>query len=233
MRIDIVTIFPEAVEPYLHTSILKRAQEKRRVRFAVHDLRMWAHGKHRKVDDKPYGGGPGMVMMVEPFARALQSLRVLGKRRTRVLLTSAKGKLVTQRDAERYATKYDRLVILCGHYEGVDERVAKHLADEEVSIGPYVLTGGELPALVIADAVARLIPGVLGNTESPKDESYAHIGRSPSRIQNSESKIVLEYPQYTRPADFSPRPGVHWRIPNILLSGNHATIAEWRKKHRT
>jgi len=248
MRIDIVTIFPEAVTPYLNTSICKRAQEKRRVDFRVHDLRDWAVDKHRHVDDKPYGGGPGMVMMVEPLFRALQALRAdspdaragAGRKptaasrrnRTRIILTSAKGKLFTQRDAERYAKQYDRLIVLCGHYEGVDERVATHLADEEVSIGPYVLTGGELPALVIADAVTRLIPGVLGNAASPVEESYARITRSSSEIYNLKSQISLEYPQFTRPADFSPRRGVHWRVPKVLLGGNHAAITAWREAHR-
>lgn len=242
MRIDIVTIFPEAVEPYFQTSMLKRAQAKRRVRIAVHDLRRWAFGKHRQVDDKPYGGGPGMVMMVEPFFSALRALKGVRRQlkvrqprsRTRVLLTSAKGKLFTQRDAERYATKYDRLVILCGHYEGVDERVAKYLADEEVSLGPYVLTGGELPALVIADAVTRLLPGVLGNPESPRDESYS-IPHSQSATINYQPSTTnsREYPQYTRPADFSPQRGIHWRVPKVLLSGDHADIANWRTKHKT
>lgn len=244
MRIDIITIFPEAVTPYLATSILKRAQEKRRVQFVVHNLRQWGLGRRRTLDDKPYGGGPGMVMMVAPFASALRALRADSRRptpvirrgtaaasrkRTCVILTSAKGKLFTQRDAERYARKYDRLVILCGHYEGVDERVAKYLADEEVSIGPYVLTGGELPALVIADAVTRLLPGVLGNKESPKDESYT---QQKLEIRNSSLDISKEYPHYTRPADFSPRRGIHWRVPTVLLSGDHQRIQEWRETRR-
>ncbi|MDO8621746.1 MAG: tRNA (guanosine(37)-N1)-methyltransferase TrmD [bacterium] len=239
MRIDIVTIFPEAITPYLNTSILKRAQEKRRVRLGVHDLKQWGIGKRRTLDDRPYGGGPGMVLAIEPIFRALRALKVKGEEfrvkskrlraRERVILTSAKGKMFTQRDAERYAKNYDRLVILCGHYEGVDERVAKHLADEEVSIGPYVLTGGELPALVITDAVTRLIPGVLGNAESPKEESYV---RSKSEISNLKSEISLEYPQFTRPADFSPKRGVHWRVPRVLLGGNHAAINSWRDTHR-
>ncbi|MFH1098452.1 MAG: tRNA (guanosine(37)-N1)-methyltransferase TrmD [Candidatus Uhrbacteria bacterium] len=250
-RVDIVTILPEAIEPYLETSILKRAQNKRRVRFVVHDLRKWAKGQHRKVDDAPYGGGPGMVLTLPPFFRALKALKAPStkhqipnkskiqnlklRKRTRVILTSAKGKPFTQRDAERYAKRYDRIVILCGHYEGVDERVARHLADEEVSIGPYVLTGGELPALIIADAVTRLISGVLGNVESPRDESYASQRRGGLHARPREGmnpSPTLEYPQYTRPADFSPRPDVHWRVPKILLGGDHQKIAEWRAEHR-
>lgn len=257
MRIDIITIFPEAVEPYLNTSICKRAQEKRRVRFAVHDLRQWGLGKRRTLDDKPYGGGAGMVLAIEPIFRALRTLKGIkeyrGKRSkvggrptplllysstpgTRVLLTSAKGRLFTQRDAERYAKKYDRLVILAGHYEGVDERVAKYLADEEVSIGPYVLTGGELPALVIADAVTRLVPGVLGNTSSLRDESYGNVRSDQTRTtRNSSTRILVnyrEYPHYTRPVDFSPRRGIHWRVPKVLLSGDHKKIEQWRTSHR-
>jgi len=242
--IDIITIFPEAVEPYLGASMLKRAQEKRRVRIAVHDLREWARGKHRQVDDRPYGGGAGMVMMVEPFHRALRALKATSRqpqaasrrKRTRVILTSAKGKPFTQRDAERYAKKYDRLVILAGHYEGVDERVAEHLADEEVSIGPYVLTGGELPALVITDAVVRLIPGVLGNAESSGDESHqlpATSTKQCSRLKLAAGGWRLEYPHYTRPADFSPKRGMHWKVPNVLLSGNHSAVVAWRAGHRT
>ncbi|MBI4434212.1 hypothetical protein HY635_00090, partial [Candidatus Uhrbacteria bacterium] len=225
MRIDIVTIFPEAITPYLNASILKRAQEKRRVRIGVHDLKQWGMGKRRTLDDKPYGGGPGMVMMVEPFFGALRALGGIKEYRskggketkgstplhlytstpgTRVLLASAKGKLFTQRDAERYAKKYDRLVILAGHYEGVDERVATYLADEEVSIGPYVLTGGELPALIIADAIVRLIPGVLGNAESPKEESFSYsVGaalRGRPRGRRRSPSPTLEHPQFTRPA---------------------------------
>lgn len=241
MRIDIVTIFPDAVAPYLATSIMQRAQDKRRARFAVHDLREWTDDKHRRVDDKPFGGGPGMVMMVGPFFRCLTALRAKTPRTTigrgawkskpgtRVLLMSAKGAPFTQRDAERYAQRYDRLVLLCGRYEGVDERVATHLADEEVSVGPYVLTGGELPALTVADAVVRLIPGVLGDAESLREESHAPA-TLPAPLSAPSS---LEYPHYTRPADFSPKPGIHWRVPQELLSGDHAAIAAWRTSQQT
>jgi len=194
-----------------------------------------------------------MVMMVAPFVRALHALRAKesvrtitlrgkwrSRSRTRVLLTSAKGVPFTQVLAERYTRTVDRLIILCGHYEGVDERVAQYLADDEVSIGPYVLTGGELPALVIADAVTRLIPGVLGAAESLREESFQAtnakrraIGpllRSP--VSGLRSPVSLEYPHYTRPADFSPRPGIHWRVPDVLMSGDHAAIVAWRAAHR-
>ncbi len=211
LRIDILTLFPEVCEPYLAASILGRAQKSKRLDLRIHQLRDWSRDRHKKVDDKPFGGGPGMVMKVEPFDRALRSLK-LGKK-SRVILTSAKGKLFTQADARRLS-KYDRLVFLCGRYEGVDERVAAHLADEELCIGPYVLTGGELPALVMADAVSRLRPGVLGKEESLAEESWCENG-------------AREYPQYTRPEAY-----LSWKVPSVLLGGNHREIAEWRAKHR-
>lgn len=230
MTFDIITLFPEFFEFYLNHSILKKAQEKKIVKINVINLRDFAVDKHKTVDDKPFGGGPGMVMQVGPFHRALTSLRVRTKegkksataKKTRVILTSAKGKIFTQRDAERLS-KYDRLVFLCGRYEGVDERVAKHLADEELSIGEYVLTGGELPALVMTDAVARLIPGVLGKAESLVMESHTVSGE-------------LEYAQYTRPEKYLVQKKAKgkkqkmWDVPDILLSGDHKKIEEWRRK---
>jgi tRNA (guanine37-N1)-methyltransferase len=235
LHVDILTIFPGMVEPYVSLSILGRAQKEKLLNIQAHDLRNWTHDKHRTVDDKPFGGGPGMVMKVAPFHEALVDLNVVAKngkktasgKKTRVILTSAKGKTFTQQDAKRLA-KYDRLVFLCGRYEGVDERVAEHLADEELSIGNYVLTGGELPALVMTDAVSRMIPGVLGAEESLAQESHDEEG-------------VLEYPQYTRPESYSPSTGggagkggrngkkKTWDVPPILLSGNHKKIEEWRQ----
>lgn len=221
LRVDVLTIFPEMVEPYLRGSILGRGMEKKKLDLRAHNLRDWTHDAHHTVDDKPFGGGPGMVMKVAPFHEALVALKLRKKdgsktiaaKRARVIVTSAKGKPFTQQEAMRLAT-YDRLVFLCGRYEGVDERVAANLADEEYCIGPYVLTGGELPALVMADAVARLIPGVLGKGASLEAESHTEPG-------------VLEYPQYTRPADY-PVGKKTWRVPNELLSGDHAKIAAWR-----
>lgn len=221
LRIDVLTLFPEVCEPYLAASILGRARKSKRLDLRVHQLREWSRERHKKVDDKPFGGGPGMVMQVAPFHDALVDLKLRAKtgkktaaaKRARVILTSAKGKLFTQADARRLS-KYDRLVFLCGRYEGVDERVATHLADEELSVGPYVLTGGELPALVIADAVSRLHPGVLGAEASLAEESW------------SENDL-REYPQYTRPESY-----LGWKVPPVLLSGNHREIAEWRAKHR-
>jgi tRNA (guanine37-N1)-methyltransferase len=234
LRIDIVTIFPDLVEPYLSGSILGRGQKAKKLDLRAHDLRRWTHDAHKTVDDKPFGGGPGMVMKVAPFHEALVALKLRTKegkktvaaKKARVIVTSAKGKPFTQQEAKRLS-KYDRLVFLCGRYEGMDERIAEHLADEELSIGPYVLTGGELPALVMADAVARLIPGVLGKAESLAAESHTDAG-------------VLEYPQYTRPENYvvvkekgKRKKGKGWKVPDVLLSGNHKKIEEWRKGIQT
>jgi len=231
MRFDIVTIFPEVVEPYLGTSILKRAQEKKLAKMAAHDLRKWTKDKHRTVDDSPYGGGPGMVMMVDPIYRAVKALKAkrssLNARKTRVLLTSAAGRPFDQRRAKYYASRYDRLIIICGRYEGVDHRIAQHVADEEVSVGPYVLTGGELPALTIVDAVTRLIPGVI-KSQSLEEESFSFEGAAKAQ----DGSHAGEYPQYTRPELYSPKKGTIWRVPKVLLSGNHAKIKEWRDEHR-
>ncbi len=209
-NIDIITIFPEVVTPYIEASILGRAQKKKLIEIRAHDLRDFTSDKHRTVDDTPYGGGPGMVMKVEPFDRAIKKVKKRWKK-TRVILTSAAGKTFTQKDAVRLAT-YDQLIFLCGRYEGVDARVETHIADEALSIGDYVLTGGELPALVMTDAVARMIPGVLGAKESLDMESHSQEG-------------VLEYPQYTKPEVYK-----KWKVPNILLSGDHKKIAQWRRE---
>ncbi len=222
LRVDILTIFPEVTKPYLEASILGRAQKKKLLELRSHDLREWSNDKHHKVDDKPFGGGPGMVMKVEPFHLALRALKVRkadgtktakGKK-SRIILTSAKGKVFTQADAKRLA-KYHHLVFLCGRYEGIDERVAKNLADEELSIGEYVLTGGELPALVMTDAISRLRPGVLGESDSLSEESHTKKGE-------------LEYPQYTRPENYKAGKK-SWDVPRVLLGGNHAEIKKWRQ----
>ena len=214
MKIDFVSIFPEMFNAYFGESIMKRAVEKRLISVKTHDLRRWASGKHHKVDDKPYGGGPGMVMMVEPFAKAIKALSpklqpTTYKLQPRVILMSAGGKTFTHKDAVRLA-KYKHLIFLCPRYEGVDSRVEK-LVDEKISIGNYVLTGGELPAMVVADAVTRHLPGVLGKAESLTEESHTIEG-------------VTEYPQYTRPEVWNKN-----KVPAVLMSGDHAKIAEWRK----
>lgn len=236
MHFDILSIFPESFESYFGVSILKRAKDDGLIDISLHDLRAFTHDKHHTIDDTPYGGGAGMVMKAEPFFEAVEYIRGQGTRsreqgtrsrergagindqgtgsreqKTRTILFSAKGKVFTQADAKRLAT-YDRLVLLCGRYEGVDERVAEHLIDEEISIGGYVLTGGELPAMIVVDAVARLLPGVLGNSESSVEESHSEEG-------------VLEYPQYTKPEEFR-----GWKVPDILLSGHHADIEKWRRE---
>jgi tRNA (guanine37-N1)-methyltransferase len=208
MIINFLTIFPGMFDSYLNESILKRAQAKKLVSFNILDIRDFAEDKHKTTDDKPYGGGAGMVMKVEPIYKALKKIKK--DKKTRVILLSAKGKTFNQKEAKRLS-KYNNLVLICGRYEGVDERVAKNLADEEISIGEYVLTGGELPAMIIADAVTRLIPGVI-KEESLLEESHTDLDST-------------EYPQYTRPEEF-----MKWKVPQVLLSGDHKKINEWRKK---
>ncbi len=207
MRVDVVTIFPELFDAPLSTSLLGKAVEAGLLTVRVHDLRERGLGAHRAVDDSPYGGGPGMVMRPEPIFEIVEPLLTDD---TRVVLLSARGRRFDQKVAATYA-KLDHLVLICGRYEGVDERVANHLADEELSIGDFVLAGGEAAAAVVIEAVSRLIPGVLGNAASLTDESH--------------SSGTLEYPQYTRPANYR-----GWSVPDILLSGDHGAIARWREE---
>ena len=209
-RFDVVTIFPDVVLPYTQESILRRAQEKKLIEIYAHDLRQWTTDKRRSTDDSPYGGGPGMVMKVEPFDKAVKAIKKKGKK-CRVIVTSASGKQFTQADAKRLA-KYDQLIFLCGRYEGIDARVEEKIADESISVGPYVLTGGELSALTIVDAVTRLVPGVLGQKESLAEESHTQAGQ-------------LEYPQYTKPEVYK-----KWSVPQVLLSGDHKKMEEWRSQ---
>lgn len=209
-RFNIITIFPHIFESYFSESIIKRALEKKLININVINLRDFTNDKHKTVDDTPFGGGAGMVMKVGPIFEAIESLKPETNSRSYTILFSAKGKKYTQADAARLS-RYDNLTLICGRYEGVDERVAQNIADEEISIGDYVLTGGEIPAMAVVDSVARLIPGVLGNEESPKDESHSEEG-------------YLEYPQFTRPEDFN-----DWKVPEVLLSGNHKEIEKWRK----
>jgi tRNA (guanine37-N1)-methyltransferase len=216
MKIDFVSIFPEMFGAYFGESIMKRAAEKRLIKVKAHDLRKWAAGKHHKVDDRPFGGGPGMVMMAEPFVKAIKALSRTKhetrnmKHSVRIVLMAASGEKFTHQDAVRLS-KYKHLIFLCPRYEGVDARVEKFV-DEKISIGDYVLTGGELPAMVVADAVVRHIPDVLGKAESLAEESHTIEG-------------MTEYPQYTRPEVFE-----KMKVPKVLLSGNHGEISEWRKK---
>ena len=211
MKFDIITIFPEVFHSYLNSSILGRAQEKGLVSYAIHNLRDFTEDRHKTVDDTPYGGGAGMVMKIEPIARAVRALR-LKEGSSRTILLSAKGKIFKQGQSARLMS-YDQIILVCGRYEGVDERLMKTVIDEELSIGEYVLTGGELPAMILCDALTRLIPGVLGNEASLQDESYG------TRFQSS-------YPQYTRPESFEDH-----RVPDVLLRGNHAEIQKWREEN--
>lgn len=207
MRIDILTLFPGMFRGPFEESIIKRAVERGLLEIGIHNIRDFAPGRHRVADDYPYGGGAGMVMKPEPVFAAVEAVR---RPDSRVILMTPQGRLFTQSTAQDLS-RLDHLVLLCGHYEGVDERVRDHLVDDELSIGDYVLTGGELPAMVVVDAVARLVPGVLGAGESAVEESFA--------------AGLLEYPHYTRPPDFR-----GWRVPQVLLSGNHARISRWRRE---
>jgi tRNA (guanine37-N1)-methyltransferase len=221
MQFHIVTIFPRILDSYLRESIIGRAQKSKAIEVFAHNLRDYTTDKHGKVDDTPYGGGAGMVLQVQPIFACVEDVKKkISKnekdnsqkaKKTRVIIFSAKGKRYTQRTAERLS-KYDNLILICGRYEGVDERVAENIADEEISIGDYVLTGGELPALVVIDSVTRLLPGVLGNDESAKHESH-------------KKKNYKEHPQYSRPENFN-----GWQVPEVLTSGNHNEIKKWREK---
>jgi len=221
MRFDIITIFPDIFDSYFNESIIKRAQKKKLVKIKIHNLRDFSEGKRRTVDSRPYGGGSGMVLTAEPIYKAVKAIRK--KKKSKIILLSAKGKKFNQKMAERFS-KLEQIIIICGRYEGVDERVAKYLTDEEISIGDYVLTGGELPAMVIVDAVSRLLPGAI-NKESLKEESFS----KDFKIQNSKFKTNREYPHYTRPEELLMN-GRKRKVPKVLLSGNHKKIKEWREK---
>lgn len=272
MRFDILTIFPQAFESYFNLSILKRAQEKGLIKIFCHNLRQWTENRHQKVDDRPYGGGAGMIFKVEPIYKAIQFLKKvkIGKKKKikrKVILFSASGKKFTQKIAQSLS-RLDQLIFICPRYEGIDERVAKYIADEEISIGDYILTGGELPAMVVIDAVARLIPRVI-KKESLEEESFCFPPLSWQKEKQKEKKgepdvhfgggntqffrvgmktakrtclkgdtsslqggVVhfYEYPQYTRPEIFFAG-RKKWRVPKVLLTGNHQKIADWRIKH--
>lgn len=209
IRFDVLSIFPEMLVSPLGFSLLKKAQEKGLIIVNLHDIRNWAEDKHKMTDDAPYGGGCGMVMKVEPVEKALAAVKIASEKSLVVLMTP-QGETFNQCIAAELAKK-EQIVIICGRYEGVDERIREHLVDREISIGDYILTGGELSALVVIDAVSRLLPGVLGNEESLVSESF--------------SSGLLEYPQYTRPCEYK-----GWKVPDVLVSGNHAEIERWKKK---
>lgn len=217
IKFDIITIFPEIFDSYLSESLIARAQKKKLIKINIHNLRDWTSDKHKTVDDRPFGGGLGMIMKVEPIYRAISTLKSQTPK-SKTILFSPRGKKFNQKMAYQFS-KLQQLILICGRYEGVDERVAKHIADIELSIGDYVLMGGELPAMVVMETVARLIPNVLGKPQILKERVTKKRG-------------FIEYAQYTRPEIFSPKKNLNWKVPKVLLSGNHKKIEEWRKKHR-
>lgn len=212
MRIDIITIFPQMFSSVFSVSMIKIAQEKGLMRIYTHNLRDYSQDKHRKVDAPPYGGEKGMVLRIEPIFRAIEAVKRFepGIKKRKIILFSPRGRLFNQNLAKELL-RFKQLILICGHYEGVDERVSRYLVDEEISLGDYILSGGEIPAMVFVDVLGRLIPGVVGDYTSVKDESF--------------EQGLLEYPQYTRPRVFR---GL--KVPSILFSGNHKKIKEWRKK---
>ncbi len=233
MRFDLITIFPEFFAGPLNHGIVRRAKEAGLVQIHVQDLREFTNDRHRTVDDRPYGGGEGMVLKPGPLFEAVEKLlghsvgdaekKIALEPSAAILLMSATGRLFTQETARRYAN-LERLILICGRYEGVDERVAEHLATEEVCVGDYVLSGGELPAAIIVDAVTRLLPGALGNEASTQNESFQHYEHKVRPIASGQG-APLDYPHYTRPADFR-----GWKVPEVLISGHHAEVAKWRRQ---
>ena len=218
LTFDIITIFPEIFDSYLKESLISRAQKKKLIKIRIHNLRQWTTDRHQTVDDRPFGGGLGMVMKVEPIYKAVKSLSEKRKTKSeKVILFTPRGKKFDQKMAQRFS-KLKHLIFICGRYEGVDERVAKNLADEEISIGDYVLMGGEVPAMAVIETVARLIPGVLGKPQFLKE-----------RV--TRDKGFIEYAEYTRPEVFQPKKGKKWRVPKVLLSGNHKKISRWKTAH--
>ena len=224
---DIITIFPKIFDSFLKESFIKKAREKGLIKINIHNLRDFTKDKHKTVDDRPFGGGLGMVLKVEPIYRAVSSLTKLKiknlklkitDKNSKIILFTPRGRKFNQQLAYKLS-QLKRIIFVCGRYEGVDERVAKYIANTELSIGDYDLMGGELPAMVVIETVARLIPGVLGKPELLKE-----------RI--AKEKGFIEYPQYTRPEVFSPKKGLKWRVPKVLLSGHHKKIEEWRKKRQ-
>jgi tRNA (guanine37-N1)-methyltransferase len=219
MRFDLLTIFPEYFAGPFDFGIIKRARQQGIAEIVVHDLRSFTSDKHHVVDDRPFGGGDGMVLKPEPIFRAVESLLEEAAqgdqdKRAAIVLLSPQGRLFTQAEARRFSTECDRMILICGRYEGVDERVAEHLATDEISIGDYVLTGGEIPAMVVVDAVTRLLPNALGSETSAVHDSFS-----------TPSSGMLDCPHYTRPADFR-----GWSVPDVLVSGHHGEVARWRRR---
>ena len=233
MTFDVITIFPEIFDSYLKESLIFRAQKKKLIKINIHNLRKWTRDKHKTVDDRPYGGGLGMVIKVEPVFRAVSTLKSkIKNQKSKIILFTPRGKKFNQKIAYKLS-KLNQIIMICGRYEGVDERVAKYIADLELSIGDYDLMGGELPTMIVIETVARLIPGVLGKPELLKERT-------------TKEKGFIEYPQYTRPELFDIRKYIKnwracppkfrkakiWRVPKVLISGHHKKIEEWRRKHQ-
>jgi len=226
IHFDIITIFPKIFDSYLKESLIKKAQEKKLIQVKIHNLRNWTKDKHKTVDDRPFGGGYGMVMKVEPIFRAVKDIenKKIDSRKKKIILFSPRGERFNQKMAFRFS-KLEQIIMICGRYEGIDERVEKYIADKSISIGDYDLMGGEIPAMVALEAISRLIPEVIGKP-----------GLLEERI--TKSKGFVEYPQYTRPEVFIPgsvfKKNVKpkkWKVPKTLLSGNHKEIEKWRRKH--
>jgi len=222
MKFDVITIFPDFFNCFVSESLIKRAQEKGLIKIGIHNLRDFSEGPHQVVDDRPFGGGFGMVLKIEPIFKAVKVLKPKTKakaKKTKVIFFTPRARKFNQKKAFEFS-KLDQLIMICGRYEGVDERVAKYLADEKLSMGDYVLLGGELAAMSVIEAVSRLVPGVIG-IEKPEI----------LKERVTEEKGFLEYAQYTRPEVFKPKRGKEWKVPKILLSGNHQKVEEWRKRH--
>ncbi len=218
MRFHIITIFPNIFTGFLQESLLKKAIDKGIVKVHLHNLRDFTTDKHKTVDDRPFGGGPGMVIMIEPVDKAIQAIKAKERGKGKVIMLSPKGERFNQPKAKELAS-YDWLILLCGRYEGFDDRIRQYLVDEVISIGDYVLNGGEVPAMVIVEAVSRLLPGFMSTPESLEHESFNEY--------DEKGRPLLDYPQYTRPANYK-----GWKVPEVLLSGNHEKIKKWREKHR-
>ena len=218
MKIDVITLFPKMFESPFNESMIKRAVDNKILKLKIHNLRDWALDSYGTVDDKPFGGGVGMLIRPEPVYKALEEVKKEKVKKRRIVLMSAKGKRLTQKKVEELS-KYDNLVLLAGHYEGFDQRIVDHMVDEEISIGDYVLTGGELASMVVVDAVSRLMPGVLGKDESSQVESWSEVEIDNKKVRGPE------YPQYTRPREF-----MGHEVPEVLLSGDPKKIKEWQDK---
>ena len=217
MQFDIITIFPNIFDSYLNETFIKKAQDKGLIKINLHNLRDWATNERKTVDDSPYGGGLGMVLKVEPIFKAAKKI-VKKNKKTRVILFTPRGKMFNQKKAFQLS-KYDQLVFICGRYEGIDERVNKYIADEEISIGEYDLMGGELPAMIVIETISRIIPNVLGKPSFLKERMTKKGG-------------FIEYPQYTRPEVFEGEKGKKWKVPSVLLSGHQKNIQEWREQNQ-